>query len=160
MRKNVVESVSSADVPKPMGLKERMAANPKAFDFPKAPDSVIGSSQVTPLAVMLGGFEYAGADMLTGQKFYFRKPKLKQLTELLDLIGSPSEGEGKEKIKASLYRSAEACSLLLYVRECAGWRSATVEEIGAAFDPDELTAFIEKWSGLKAATAGEAGVQS
>ncbi len=142
---------------KPRSLREKMAERPEAFAFAPLPGEANGRAgyRPVPLKAMVGGFEYAGRDEVSGLEFWGRKPKLRQLAELFDLIEATTEGEGAAGARSLLNRMAEIAARLLYTQTEKAWRSATVEEISDAFDLNELVKIKDRWFETKAATEGE-----
>lgn len=139
-------------------IVDRMRENPEAFDFGNVQDLAERADGYKPtsLKTMTGGFTFAGKDFCTGVEFFGRKPKMKNLTALIEVIQAPIGGEGIELTLNAHTRMAEICSLLLYVKAGENWRSATVDEIAAAFDLAEMTTIKNDWSGFKAPEPGEA----
>jgi hypothetical protein len=142
--------------PTPRLLTDLMKENPKDFDFSNIPDAVPGKSSdgtSATLTQILGGFIYVGTDEVTGIKFYGRKPKLNGLQRILDMMNTPIEGieamSPTEVLRALMGQIKAVSALLLYVQDVRhGWRPASEQEIGDAFDVNELKEINGRFAGL------------
>jgi len=152
-------------------IKDLMREKPDAYNFDDITEAVPGKSSAgtsATLTQVLGGFEFFARDPVTGLSFYGRKPKVYYLKRLIDLINTPIVSDPEDTVammNAVFDRSCEVAALLLYVqinefpaygaKAGDGWRPATVEEVGKAFDLKELSDARDKFSGLAVAETTE-----
>jgi hypothetical protein len=138
----------------PRLLADMMRERPSDFDFSNIQGEPIGKASAgtsATLRQMLGGFEGVGRDDVTGVVFYGRKPKLRGLERIIDLINTPveaNEQDGLATMRVIVRKSCEVCALLLYVQAGDVWRAATPDEVAEAFDLAQLNTIRDRFSGL------------
>jgi hypothetical protein len=139
-------------------LADTLRERPKDFDFSDIQGEVTGKSSTgtsATLRQMLGAFEWAGRDDVSGTVFYGRKPKLRGLERIIDLINTQVvvdqvavDQDSIAAMRVIVRKSCEVCALLLYVQAGEVWRAATPDEVADAFDLAELNTIRDRFSGL------------
>lgn len=138
----------------PKMLADIMKERPIDFDFSGIQGEPVGKASAgtsATLRQMLGGFERVGRDDVSGTVFYGRKPKLRGLERIIDLINTPIDVDGVDGLatmRVIVRRSCEVCALLLYVQTGEVWRAATADEVAEAFDLTQLNEIRDQFSGL------------
>jgi hypothetical protein len=137
----------------PKLLADIMRERPSDFDFSNVTEGPLtGTIQIQErtytMSQMLGEFEFVKRDDVTGVKFYGRSPKLNGLRKFRELAEAPIDetGDMMEEVGG---RAARLASLVLFIPNGDLWRVATAEEIGDAFDLNEMTEAIRQFSGRK-----------